>query len=116
MRVILRTPRAADGRDFGHSLTIGREYEVIGLCCDSYHLLNDLDEPILYDACCFDVSDATEPTFWITHFGEEGERYAYPSEWLRPGYFEDWHDGVPAVVESFWRDLARLYPWTANRR
>jgi len=114
VRVILRNPIAADGRDFRHSLTVGREYEVLGLCIDSYRLLNDKDEPILYDACCFEVSDAEEPAFWVSHYGEEGERYAYPTEWSRPGYFEDWQDGVPAVVTGFWRDLERLYPWMAS--
>jgi hypothetical protein len=113
----LRNPHAADGRDFRYSLTVGREYEVLGLSQDSYQLLNDEDEPILYDNCCFEVSDTVEPGFWVSHYGEEGERYASPVEWIRPGYFEDWHDGVPAVVTGFWRDLERLYPWTAaNRR
>lgn len=113
MRVILRNPHAADGRDFRYSLTVGREYEVLGLGSDYYQLLNDRNEPIYYDACCFDVSDATEPTFWVSTYGEEGERYAYPAEWNRRGYFEDWHDGVPEVVEAFWRELLLLYPWTA---
>ncbi|VTR99412.1 Uncharacterized protein OS=Planctomyces limnophilus (strain ATCC 43296 / DSM 3776 / IFAM 1008 / 290) GN=Plim_0788 PE=4 SV=1 [Tuwongella immobilis] len=116
MRVILRNPHADDGRDFQYSLTVGREYEVLGLCIDSFRLLNDKDEPILYDTCCFEVSDAAEPEFWVSHDSEEGERYAHPAEWSRPGYFEDWHDGVPAVVACFWRDLERLYPWTAAER
>lgn len=116
MRVILRNSFAADGRDFRHSLTVGREYEVLGLCSNSYQLLNDQDEPILYDACCFEVSDAAEPVFWVSCYGEEGERYTHPAEWGRPGYFEDWHNGVPAIVAAFWRDLERLYPWTAAKR
>jgi hypothetical protein len=116
MRVILRNPHAPDGRDFRYSLTVGREYEVLELCLGSYRLLNDADEPILYDACCFEVSDPVEPTFWVSTFGEQGERYASPIEWSRPGFFEDWHDGVPMVVAEFWRDLERLYPKTAAER
>lgn len=116
MRVILRNPHAADGRDFRYSLTVGREYEVLGQSQDSYQLLNDHDEPILYDACCFEVTDPTEPPFWVSEYGDKGERYAHPAEWSRPGYFEDWNDGVPEIVEGFWSDLARLYPWTATER
>jgi len=116
VRVVLRNPHAADGRDFRHSLTVGREYEVIGLCADDYQLLNDRDEPILYDACCFEVTDPAEPAFWVCEVGTDGERYAHPPEWPARGYFEDWHDGVAAVVSEFWADLPRLYPWTANAR
>ena len=116
MRVVLRNPHAADGRDFRYSLTVGREYEVIGLYSDDYQLLNDKDEPIQYDTCCFEVTDPAEPPFWVSEIGEEGERYAHPAEWPLSGYFEDWHDGVPEVVAGFWSDLPRLYPWTAMTR
>lgn len=92
---------------------MGREYEVLGLSQDHYQLLNDKDEPVLCDACCFDVKEATVPPFWVSQFGDEGERYAHPAEWSRPGYFENWHDGVPDVVAGFRQDLERLYPWTA---
>ena len=112
MRVILRNPLADDGRDFRHSLTVGREYEVLGLCADSYRLLSDQDEPILYDSSFFEVTNPTEPPFWAA-FVDEEERYADPPDWSRPGYFEDWHDKVPEVVAGFWADLPRLYPWTA---
>ena len=109
-------PCAADGRDFRSSLTVDREYEVLGLSQDYYRLLNDKGEPVLYDVACFVVSDSTEPPFWVSQFGDKGERDAGPAEWGRPGYFEDWHDGVPGVVDGFWRDLANLYPWTTRRR
>lgn len=116
MRVVLRNTHATDGRDFRHSLTVGREYEVIGICADDYQLLNDRNEPAIYDACCFEVIDAAEPGFWIISHGDDSERYAHPAEWNRPGYFEDWHDGVLEVLNGFWQDLPRLYPWTAQHR
>ena len=116
MRVVLRNPNANDGRDFGYSLTVGREYEVVGICADHYRLFNDKDEPILYDPCCFEVTDPTEPEFWVSKLGAEGERYAHPPEWSATGYFERWHDGVPEVKVGFWAELHRLYPWTAKAR
>lgn len=41
--------------------------------------------------------DATEPGFWVSERGDDGERYAYPGAWARVGFFEDYHDGVVAV-------------------
>ncbi len=116
MRVVLRNPFAADGRDYRHLLTVGREYEVIGLCADDYQLLEDGDAPSLFDPCCFEVTDPAEPSFWVCEVGADGERYAHPAQWSAPGYFEDWHDGVAEVVAGFWADLPRLYPWTAETR
>jgi hypothetical protein len=116
LRVVLQNPNAADGRDFRHSLTVDREYEVLAICANDLRLLNDKAEPVLYDAVCFEVTDATEPSFWVSEFGDEGERHAGPREWLVPGYFEDWHDHIPKIVAEFWADLVRLYPWTVNDR
>lgn len=116
LRVVLQNPFADDGLDFAHSLTVGGEYEVLGICVDDFRLLDDQNEPVLYDAQCFKVTDAEEPSFWVSQLGAEGERYADPIEWSMPGYFEDWHDGVIDVVSTFWIDLDRLYPWTASQR
>jgi hypothetical protein len=112
MKVKLQIPLAADGRDFQRSLTLGREYEVIGIEANDFRLINNMCEPILYDACCFEITDSTEPEFWKSCFGDQGERYAYPPDWNARGYFEDWHDGVVAVKSHFRDTLERLYPWT----
>lgn len=116
MRVVLQNPLTSEGMDYRHSLTVGREYEVLGICADHYQLLDDKNEPILYDSCCFEITDSTEPAFWVSKFGDEGERYSHPVEWSAPGYFEKWHDGVLEVLAGFWADLPRLYPWTAQAR
>lgn len=110
MRVILRTPHASDGADYGHSLTVGREYEVIGISCDHFQLLNDDDEPILYEASCFEVTEETAPPFWITRYGEGGERYSHPPGWNAPGFFEAWHDEMKIVRKLFAEQLAYWYP------
>ncbi|MDB5342742.1 MAG: hypothetical protein JWP89_1119 [Schlesneria sp.] len=109
MKVLLRNPDAIDGRDY-RSLTVGREYVVLGLESDCYRLLDDNREPILFDPENFDVTDSQEPSFWVSHIGEEGERSAYPVAWDAPGYFEDWHDGVEMVRQSFTDQLNLLYP------
>lgn len=110
MRVVLRNPHVADGRDFRHSLTIGGEYEVLGIECDSLRLLTDRGEPVLFDPECFEVTDPSVPSFWVLVFGDEGEQYAYPPGWGKPGFFEDWHDGVAVVRRRFAEQLATWYP------
>src|SRR3954471_17356832 len=96
------------------SLTIGRAYEVLGIEDDHYRLINDCVEPVLFDPKRFDIVDAIEPSFWVSNFGDEGERYAYPRAWIAPGYFEDWHDDVGVVRQKFSEELALWYPLTAQ--
>jgi hypothetical protein len=108
-----------DGRRL--NLTVGRVYEVLGIEADDYRLLSDdgtdcPNDPLLYPANCFRVVEASEPTFWVSAFGGDGERYAYPQEWSGPGFFEDYHDRLQAVREQFWGDLRRLYPNTWQDR
>src|SRR4051812_39509771 len=105
MRVRLVTPEAADGTRY-LSLTTGTEYNVIGIECDWLRLVNDRGEPVLYDPACFQVTDATEPPDWVSVV-EDGVRYAYPPGWGRPGFFEDWHDGVADVRRQFTEELTR---------
>lgn len=104
------------------SLTMGREYEVLGIEADDFRILNDPDskpygnDPVLFDQEYFEVTDTTEPAFWACSFGENGERYCYPPEWSNPGFFEDYHDGVEEVINQFWGDLRRYYPLTWQER
>jgi hypothetical protein len=93
----------------GDSLTTGREYDVLGIEADDYRILNDTEEPCLYEPEHFTIVDSSEPTFWICDRGEDGERYAYPREWNTPGFFEDYFDRVEAARKQFWTVHARLY-------
>jgi hypothetical protein len=111
-----------DGREI--SLTVGRIYEVLGIEVDDYRILTNEDalywpnDPVLFEPECFRVVDASEPDFWISATGEDGERYAYPESWIRVGFFEDYHDHIQAVREQFWNDLSVLYPrtWAERQR
>jgi hypothetical protein len=113
MRVVLRAPDTPDGRQYA-SLTVGREYVVLGIEADDYRLLNDDGEPVLFDPAYFEVADPTEPAFWVSRTGDEGERYAYPLGWDVPGFFEDWHDRVEIVRRTFASQLAHWYPDVAG--
>jgi hypothetical protein len=105
MKVRLAIPTAADGTRYS-SLTLGAEYEVLGIEADRLRLLDDQGEPVLFDPACFEITDSTEPDDWVS-VEEDGVRYAYPPAWGRPGFFEDWHDGVPEVREQLAVDIAR---------
>ena len=107
MRVILE--RLIGPEETIAGLTLGREYEVIGIEADWYRIINDDCDPCLYEPECFSVTDPTEPEFWECNVGEEGERYCYPASWMRTGFFEDYHDRVDAVVSQFWHECEALY-------
>jgi hypothetical protein len=98
------------------SLKSGKHYEVLEIVFDSYRILNDRNDPVLYHSSNFRIIDGTEPTFWANEWGEDKERYAGTKEWLQPGFWEDYHDGVIAARDKFWDDLRRLYPWTWSER
>jgi hypothetical protein len=84
-------------------LTPGQRYVVIGIEGGDYRILNDAGRPYLYPPVLFSVVDAREPSDWITYYGDDGERYAYPSRLVNPGFFEDFFDDRPKAVKTFWR-------------
>lgn len=84
-------------------LTPGHPYVVIGIEAGDLRILNDQGRPYLYPARLFEVVDAREPDDWVTEFGEEGERYAYPPPFNGCGFFEDFFDAKPKAVTTFWR-------------
>jgi hypothetical protein len=110
---------APDGRTL--SLTVGREYEVLGIEAGWYRLLDDPGktphgDPVLFEPECFDVTDPTIPSFWDCSIGPDHEQYCYPEEWNGAGFFEDYHGRIDAVRKRFWEDLRRYYPETWQAR
>jgi len=91
------------------SLTIGQTYKVLGIEADFYRLIDDTNQPYVFEPECFEVVDSTEPSFWVCETGEEGERYCYPSEWNHPGFFEDFFDGENEAIDTFWQVYRQLY-------
>lgn len=107
MKVVLKRANTTDGRVI-ISLTLGDTYEVIGIEGNEYRIVDDKREPILFDPTCFEVVDNTEPTFWVSVL-EDGVRYAYPPEWARPGFFEDYFDYQEDTRQEFWTQLDRYF-------
>ena len=107
MKVVLRRTGTSDGCVIG-TLTLGETYEVIGIAADDYRIVDNKGEPILFDATCFDVVDCSEPEFWVSTI-DDGVRYAYPPEWDRPGFFEDYSDYKEDVRCKFWNQHQRYF-------
>ncbi|MGC8491421.1 MAG: hypothetical protein ACP5SH_06765 [Syntrophobacteraceae bacterium] len=78
------------------------QYFVIGIEADDYRILNDSGKPYLYSPDLFEIVDQREPLCWITEYGEEGERYAYPPILNEVGFFEDYFDGKERAITDFW--------------
>ena len=84
-------------------LTPGQPYPVLGIEADDLRVLNDQGRPYLYPRELFIVVDDREPEDWVTELGEDEERYAYPPPLNGAGFFEDFFDGKPEAVSTFWR-------------
>ncbi|HYX23237.1 MAG TPA: hypothetical protein VFC23_03720 [Thermoanaerobaculia bacterium] len=88
-------------------LTPGQPYVVLGIEASDLRILNDQGRPYLYPGEIFTVVDPREPDDWVNEFGEDNERYAYPPPLNDCGFFEDYFDGKPEAVATFWRVMNR---------
>lgn len=88
-------------------LTLGNTYHIIGIEADEFRIINDEGQPYLYPPTLFSIVDENEPTDWVTEYGEDGERYAYPPELGQVGFFEDYFDGDAKTIVVFRQYLAR---------
>ncbi len=119
-------PESSERSIVPFELTSGKVYQVLGIEADNYRLLCDdlrslndrkanttlrsrMPQPYLYSPKLFDVVDSSEPSFWVYEYGEGGECYCYPQEWMHTGFFEDYHDHLPEAHAVFWEVYHRLY-------
>ena len=83
----------------------GQSYFVIGIEADDFRILNDSGKPYLYSPDLFTIIDPREPKDWVTAYGDDGERYSYPTQLNRPGFFEDVFDHKPEQTSIFWHTV-----------
>lgn len=88
-------------------LTPDQPYLVLGIEADDLRILNDQGRPFLYPRDLFVIVDAREPDDWVSELGEDNERYAYPPPLNDSGFFEDFFEGKPEAVATFWRVMNR---------
>ena len=84
-------------------LTPGQSYVVIGIEADDFRILNNQGRPYLYPSRLFETVDPREPSDWVTEYGDDGERYAYPPSLNSCGFFEDFFDAKEEAVATFWK-------------
>jgi len=82
-------------------LTPGKDYDVIGLDHESFRVVDDKGEPILFPKSLFSVIDDHIPDDWIWDRYAEDEYYANPPELQEPGFYEDFHDRKPDAIKRF---------------
>jgi hypothetical protein len=80
---------------------------LLAIVADDLRILNDEGRPYLYPGDLFTVVDAREPDDWVSVLGEDDERYAYPPSLNDCGFFEDYFEGKPEAVATFWRVMNR---------
>lgn len=88
-------------------LTLSQPYVVLGIEADDFRILNDKGRPFLYPHEIFTIVDAREPEDLVSEIGKDNERYAYPPQFNGAGFFEDYFDGRPEAVATFWRVMNR---------
>jgi hypothetical protein len=88
-------------------LSEDQPYFVIGIEADDYRILNDAGHPYLYPPELFQIIDSRQPNDWITEFGSEGERYAYPEPLNKVGFFEDFFEHKHEQTSIFWHAVNR---------
>ena len=84
-------------------LAYGQGYVVIGIEADDLRILNDQGRPYLYPSRLFEIVDPREPEDWVTEYGDDGERYAYPPLLNNCGFFEDFFDAKEDALATFWQ-------------
>ncbi len=88
--------------EFNHQhLKPNKIYEVIGIDHDSYRVIDEAGEPILYPKALFEIIDPLIPTFWIRKAYSSDEYYIDPPGLDKPGFYEDYFDGKPEAIATF---------------
>ena len=99
-------------------LSRDKQYLVLEIEADDFRVVDDDDDPVLYEPDLFDVIDATEPSDWVSEYGEDGERYAEPEELVKYDRYvwEKYHDGVPEAIQAVQAYLRKVGPcsWRAE--
>lgn len=95
-------------------LVHGKDYVVYGIEEGAYRLINEGDEPILYEPEDFTVIDDRLPSDWVSEDTPDGTLDVGPAESHVPGFYVDWHDGIPDALRVFERVERRVDDWHAR--
>jgi hypothetical protein len=109
MKVVCRrlvSPTTGEELEASPWLTIGQEYSVLSVVASpdrgvSFRLEGDAPGPGLWDSRLFEIVTGHVPAGWTAGLSEGGVLTLAPSRWQRPGFWEDYFDGVPEAVAAF---------------
>jgi len=87
-----------------YDVTARSEYEILGIECGDFRVLGDDGQPFLYPRQLFRVIDPARPRQWVRKV-VDGAEYAYAATLSKPGFFEDYFDGVRGARRTFHRYL-----------
>lgn len=87
------------------NLTPGVSYVVIGLDWESFRIINDLLEPVLYSKELFEIDEPTIPSDWVEQTFDDGEYYIDPPEFSEAGFYENYFDGQSQAAKIYERYL-----------
>lgn len=83
------------------SLVQGHEYDVIGIDDMYFRIVDESEEPALHPKSYFGDCEITPPDEWEYRDFGDGEYLFAPREFVSIGFFEDYHDGLPAAILIF---------------
>lgn len=84
------------------NITIGNVYYILGIEYGDYRILNDNNEPTLYEKEIFDIVDSSIPQDWIKEDCGDGDFCMYPLELsINKYFFEQYFDYNKEVREAF---------------
>ena len=89
------------------TLKTNKEYVVIGISYDSYRVINERKEPILYPKYLFHVIEDSIPGDWIKKKYPDDEYYIDPPELCKQGFYETYFDRKPEAIAIFKQFLVR---------
>ena len=82
-------------------------YNALEIDYESYRVINEIGEPILYPKYLFIVIDSYIPQSWIKDNYEDGQYFIAPPELNKKGFYEDFFDGDQKTISLFWEVVQR---------
>jgi hypothetical protein len=99
------------------SIRVGEEYPVLEVYADRARVRfrlpgrpsswDTFETPGIWDAAMFEVVSDRTPACWTGRL-DDGRLTLAPSEWQRPGFWEDYFDHLPAAVAEYQRLKAQI--------
>lgn len=95
-------------------LSVGKEYHVLSVNIDDglpikFQLIGDDGQtPAYHDANQFEIVTNNIPEGWVIDFVSKSHLRLSPKGWSKPGFWEDYFDGIPEAIELFNAEKAAI--------